>query len=161
MAISQTHKDAIEKIATNLLKTAKAGSETPINVENVAKSIDLKVEYFPFPNEVSGLLKKDIGVIGINDNQHPKRQRFTLAHEIGHYVLEHKIMNTDDLVDDSNTDTSSPIEREANYFASCLLMPRELVEQNIKGTREIDELARKFNVSEQAMTIRVLELGLF
>lgn len=160
MAITQVHKNAVEKIANNLLKTAKVVDEAPVDVENIANSIHLKVEYFPFPDEVSGLLKKDMAVIGINNSQHPRRQRFTLAHEIGHYVLEHKIMNIGDLVDDANTDTSSPIEREANYFASCLLMPRELVKKHIKGKYEIKELAKKFDVSEQAMTIRILELGL-
>ncbi len=159
MALTPTSKKAIEATANNLLKSAEQSS-TPIDLHKVAKVVGLNVEYFPFPDEISGLLKKELGVIGINEHQHPKRQRFTLAHEIGHYVLGHSMNVSKDLIDDHLTDSASATEREANYFASALLMPSSLVKEACKKDMNIKKLAEQFEVSEQAMTIRVLELGL-
>lgn len=160
MAISPSQKKAIEVTANNLLKGLDDPTKVPIDLNLIAKSIGLNVEYFPFPDEISGLLKKEVGVIGINENQHPRRQRFTLAHEIGHYILGHNIIDNRDLIDDTDTDTSSVTEREANYFASTLLMPASLVKQEAKKEMNIKSLSESFGVSEQAMTIRILELGL-
>jgi Zn-dependent peptidase ImmA (M78 family) len=132
----------------------------PVDLSKIATLVGLSIEYFPFPNEISGLLKKELGVIGINETQHPRRQRFTLAHEIGHYVLGHNIIDNNDLIDDAHTDTSSFTEREANYFASVLLMPEKKVREMTKKKIDLGMLADTFGVSEQAMTIRILELGL-
>lgn len=157
MALTQEQKAIIEETADHLLKRTKT-TRAPIEVEKVASAIGLKVEYYPFPDEISGLLKKELGVIGINSTQNERRQRFTLAHEIGHYVLGHEIIRGSDLVDGANTDTSSPNEREANYFASVLLMPGDFVRKEVKKKLKIRPLSNLFEVSEQAMTIRMLEL---
>ncbi|HMO77940.1 MAG TPA: ImmA/IrrE family metallo-endopeptidase [Candidatus Paceibacterota bacterium] len=159
MALTPTSKKAIETIATNLLKSAGQDS-VPINLKEIAKLVGLKVELFPFPDEIDGLLKKEMAVIGINEHKHPRRQRFTLAHEIGHYVLGHSMNVNNDLIDDHFTDSTSATEREANFFASVLLMPAVLIKESCKKDINIKKLAEEFEVSEQAMTIRVLELGL-
>lgn len=152
-------KNDIEEIALDILSSSKQLT-IPINLDEISKLLELDVIYFPFPDEISGLLKKEVGVIGINENQHSNRQRFTLAHEIGHYILGHKIISNEDMVDDTLTDTSQTPEREANYFASAILMPRIKLKEEYKKTPSVKELSKLFEVSEQAMTIRVLELGL-
>lgn len=159
MALTRTSKKSIE-ITTRELLEASEQNMPPIDPQEVARLLNLKVEFFPFSDEISGLLKKEMGVIGVNENQHPRRQRFTLAHEIGHYVLGHNLISEKDFVDDTSTDSSSRIEREANYFASTLLMPSDLVKKAAKENFDVKGLAKKFEVSEQAMTIRILELGL-
>ena len=88
------------------------------------------------------------------------RQRFTVAHELGHHALNHG---------DSPRDTSANFtmgandrrEVAANCFAAELLMPAEIVHALIKvrGIRTIEQLASMFNVSKAAMTYRVGNLG--
>lgn len=159
MTVPTGHKKAIEKIATDLLK-GSGNKHLPINVDKVAEFVGLKVEPFSFPDEVSGLLKAELGIVGVNSNHHPNRQRFTIAHEIGHYVLGHEIIKDKDLIDDTNTDSSSTNEQEANFFASALLMPASLIKENVKENIDIPKIASLFKVSEQAITIRILGLGL-
>lgn len=160
MALTRSQKEYIESVATNLLNRIDGSESLPIDLEEIAKSLGLKVEYFPFSDEISGLLKKEMGIVGINETQHPKRQRFTLAHEIGHYVLGHNINHTEDLIDDNATNSLSDIEREANYFASVLLMPKKHMSEATKKGIELTNLSHDFQVSEQALTIRLLELKL-
>lgn len=58
-------------------------------------------------------------------------------------------------------------EREANLFAMCLLMPKELIDSDLFGQppfdlfedKRINQLARRYNVTEQMMTIRLKQLG--
>ena len=76
-----------------------------------------------------------------------------------YYILNHG--NSDEIIDDSfNRETAQ--EREANIFASRLLMPSKLVEKIISEVKKptVDQLAKKFNVSTQAMTIRLIQLDI-
>ncbi|MFA6017670.1 MAG: ImmA/IrrE family metallo-endopeptidase [Patescibacteria group bacterium] len=160
-----SHTKYIEEIAKQALKKS-ACKETPVSVEQVAKSFGLEVIAFPFHQKISGVLKKEEGIIAINKNHHPVRQRFTSAHELGHFLLGHgmeDISEDDDyneIIDDSFAKPKLK-EREANLFASALLMPADWVKDAIKKEgMDIDRLAPIFGVSKQAMTIRLLALKL-
>src|SRR5688500_17955752 len=63
--------------------------ETPIPVEQVALRLGLQVERAALGDDVSGLLviQDGHGVIGVSATQSPVRQRFTIAHETGHFLL--------------------------------------------------------------------------
>ncbi len=134
--------------------------EAPIPVERVANLFSLEVVYYPkFPDSVSGTIIKDedLHAIGINQNHPEVRQRFTIAHEIGHYIMGHDENKILDDTFDKNTDK----EREANKFASELLMPYDLLKSDIEQkAQDIPSLAKKYEVSEQAMSIRLLETSL-
>lgn len=99
-----------------------------------------------------------------NAKARPERQRFTLAHELGHFVLHrdsHASFNCDKESIYTGADTLKLIEREADEFASNLLMPGDLLRQRITGKR-IDfhllrELAKEFGVSLEAMCIRLIK----
>lgn len=150
----------------------------PIDVEQVAKSIGLKVLDYPFQEDISGVLviNEDGATIGYNPNESSVRRRFSIAHELGHFVL-HADKNSsgmfmDKLLFRKNITTYSTkeeaIEREANYFAANLLMPQELVisEVNKLNPNKDDEenikvLAKKFDVSVSAMTYRLVNLGIY
>lgn len=152
----------------------------PVPVELIAHRLNLEVEAAPLGDDVSGVLVvgKNAGTIGYNSAQSPVRQRFTIAHEIGHYVL-HAAESKDKLfIDkqytasyrrDSASSTGGEIEEiQANSFAAALLMPEELIRQELK-TMHFDmgnedalfQLASKFEVSSQAMSIRLGSLGIF
>lgn len=134
--------------------------EAPIPVDKVANFFSLEIVYYPnFPDSVSGTIIKDedLHAIGVNQNHPRVRQRFTIAHEIGHYIMGH---DENKIIDDT-FDKSTDKEKEANKFASELLMPYALLKLDIEKERQdIPGLARKYEVSEQAMSIRLLESGL-
>jgi Zn-dependent peptidase ImmA (M78 family) len=146
----------------------KAGvHRAPVPVEKIAEMLRLEVRYSPNSDAVSGALirKGKELIIGVNSSQHPNRQRFTIAHEIGHFIL-HKGFNLH--VDEDfciNRDGSSNLdEREANRFAAELLMPEELIEADLSRFEYVNEaivslLASKYKVSAQAMQIRLTNLG--
>jgi Zn-dependent peptidase ImmA (M78 family) len=148
----------------------------PIPVEKVAKSLGALIRFQPFDEELSGMIfiKEGVAIIGVNALHHPNRQRFTLAHEIGHLVMHRDIISTEVHVDrefavlmrDATSATGqNKIEREANRFAAALLVPRNLLEKELKakpfdidGQSPLDELAKKFRVSKQMMEFRITNL---
>ena len=162
------------KKATDLLKEAKIVAP-PVPVERLAKLKGAAVRYEPFEGQMSGLLYKasatDQTVIGINALHPSSRQRFTIAHEIGHLLLhedtnlqvdQHAFLAFRDLASAIEDD---PKEVEANQFAATLLMPEELLrrcvlelEPDLDLETAISRLAQQFGVSEQAMTIRLTSL---
>jgi Zn-dependent peptidase ImmA (M78 family) len=100
-------------------------------------------------------------IMCINSSHNLKRQRFTMAHELGHYIL-HKGKNIE-FVDTTffRSDEMDSIEYNANEFASRLLMPEDDLRKLIDEDRikNIGELASKFDVSSAAMKYRVISLG--
>jgi len=96
----------------------------------------------------------------------PGRDRWSLAHELGHIELRHYLTyDLDTLAEDRLTDKERRIlDREADVFARDLLMPAKWVRNAAGGPARfemIDELAETFGVSWEAMMIRMDELGLF
>jgi Zn-dependent peptidase ImmA (M78 family) len=147
----------------NLANSAIEGSgifESPISLEKIAEKLNLKIVPFEFEEKISAVLKRDKMIIGVNNKHSRLRQRFSIAHELGHYIMGHDIGNTRDFIDDEMCQFN-PVEKEANLFASILLMPKDYVKKSVdtKGL-DIKRLAGEFEVSEQAMTIRLLELKL-
>jgi Zn-dependent peptidase ImmA (M78 family) len=103
------------------------------------------------------------------------RQRFTIAHEIGHFYLRHvgEIFVEEHVLNKRDGRSSyaiDPKEIEANNFAAALLMPAQMVGRavidrinknpSIKLEDLTDDLAEKFHVSRQAMGYRLINLGL-
>lgn len=132
----------------------------PIPLEKVAELFSIPVVQYPyFPEGVSGTIinEHDLKVIGVNDNHAQVRQRFTIAHELGHYLMAHD----DTKFIDDTFDKPNQKEQEANKFAAELLMPYDFLKKDLeKGNIKIKELAQKYLVSEQSMSIRLLETNL-
>jgi Zn-dependent peptidase ImmA (M78 family) len=107
-------------------------------------------------------------VIGVEISQSAERQRFTIAHEIGHLVLHDLGEVHVDKVNfrSSLSSTAENVEEvEANAFAAALLMPRALVMADLQGQvvnieddRQIDWLSKRYGVSNQAMTYRLINI---
>ena len=92
------------------------------------------------------------------------RKRFTLAHEIGHFVQHRtKESNFQCSYSDISDYHNSKLEIEANEFASFLLMPpdvfRSFEESNTFTHHSIISLADRFGVSREAAAYRVLKLA--
>jgi Zn-dependent peptidase ImmA (M78 family) len=145
----------------------------PTPVEKIAKALGAHVRFSPFDEELSGMIyiKDGVPIIGVNSLHHPNRQRYTIAHELGHLELHRQLITSEVHVDknfpvlmrDTKSATGTELlEIEANQFAAELLMPSALIKQALTGkTLDIDdegpieELAKKFRVSKQALEYRV------
>ena len=135
--------------------------EAPVKIFDLARALGLEVyRTDELPEDVSGCIDRqedDSYVIFTNKKHHINRRRFTAAHEVAHYVL-HRNLIEDGIVDDTlyRSKLSGPLEREANIYAAELLMPRHLILKAIEdGAKSTEELAKKFRVSEAAMSIRI------
>ncbi len=145
----------------------------PVPVERIAKALGAQIRFAPLDDELSGMVyvKDGVPIIGVNSLHHPNRQRFTIAHEIGHMELHLEMITSSVHVDkkfiglmrDSNSSTGNEeIEIQANQFAAELLMPQKLIEEELEGKQfdidddgPIEELAKKFRVSKQALLYRI------
>ncbi len=148
--------------------------DVPVPVAQVAAAVGANVTYDTFDGQVSGLLYRDAErcVIGVNSRHAPARQRFTIAHEIGHLRMhEGRPVFIDRLVRVNARDGSSTKEEvEANAFAAALLMPSAIVEREfaeivqrqgeVEHDRLLTELAERFQVSPEAMGYRLTNLAI-
>ena len=99
-----------------------------------------------------------------NPDARPERRRFTVAHELGHFVLHRDrqpTFNCDKASVHLGLGSSAVIERDADDFASNLLMPGDVVRELI-ASRRIDlhvlsEIARRFQVSFEALCLRFIK----
>jgi len=148
--------------------------EAPVPIEELVSKLGGEITYAPYDDgELSGMLFRDKSriVIGINSTHHPNRQRFTIGHELGHMLL-HKTKKEIDthidrifpvfLRDAVSSQANDPLEIDANRFSAELLMPYKFLINDIKDgyidaedEEKIEELARKYRVSVQAMTFRI------
>lgn len=145
----------------------------PVPVERIVRSRNVVLQYAPLEDDLSGMafIKDGLGIIGVNALHHPNRQRFTIAHELGHHVLHapdlQRAVHVDKgfrvlMRDDVSSLGSDPLEIDANAFASELLMPRDFLVDaldanglDIEDEAGIEVLAKKFRVSAAAMRYRL------
>ena len=166
--------EELDTIASDYLK--KHGLyRIPVDPVRIANIEGIKVNNAVFSDEsLSGLIAKrgpNISIL-INQSEPPYRKRFTIAHELSHHFLHLQdaedgefIDSTIDLFRDpsltpSEWDQARLNEVEANRFAAALLMPKELVQRYYSENLSLEELARIFNVSSEAMGIRLNTLDL-
>ncbi len=144
-------------------------AQAPVDVEGLAARYGVEIQPQEFPDDISGALHRgpDGAVIAVNEAHHEHRQRFTIAHELGHYFLHRDapaFYDVDKLVGShfrakAAGATWDSKEIEANKFAAELLMPRKLLLERVaSGDVDVVQLAKEFNVSTEAMTYRLAEL---
>lgn len=153
-------------------------SGAPVPVEEIARRLGATVSFEQFAPDVSGVLYRQAStaVIGVNAGHAKTRQRFTIAHEIGHLRLHRgRPMFVDHSVSVDRRDSNAalgidPEEIEANSFAATLLMPEKMIVAEVARSstargRVLSEnlvarLAKRFEVSPQALEFRLANLGL-
>ena len=165
---------AVDPAARAQAVLARLGMKTaPISVEKVAKSMGAQVRFSPLDKELSGMIyiKNDVPIIGVNSLHHPNRQRFTIAHELGHLEMHRAMITSEVHVDKSfpilmrdavAATGTQKIEIDANRFAAELLMPRALLEEALANARfdiddekPLEEIAKRFRVSRQTLDYRI------
>lgn len=132
----------------------------PLNTVDVGKGLSGALHWYPAADSPDRQL-----YCRFNLSESRERQRFTIAHEIGHFASGHltdgKVMFRD-TKEVFTKRVYDPQEAEANRFAAELLMPEALVKSAIQsdGIRTVQQLAGRFLVSESAMRWRLVNLGL-
>ncbi|MXZ54652.1 MAG: ImmA/IrrE family metallo-endopeptidase [Gammaproteobacteria bacterium] len=137
----------------------------PVDVEELAWALGATVyDVSGWPDEKSGMIridKEDGGsrgyVIYVNADHHINRQRFTIAHEIAHIML-HDYLIGDGIITNGLYRSGLPTSAEwgANRTAADILMPWEWIHRLLdRGVTDVRELARRFQVSRDAMAIRL------
>jgi Zn-dependent peptidase ImmA (M78 family) len=151
-------------------------SEPPVDVVRIATGLGLEIQKKRAEEGLSGFLLREGGaspVIAVNCDEHPNRQRFTIAHEIGHFLLHtnpHLHVDRGYMVklrDTKSSEGTDLEEKEANLFAAELLMPEHFVSRDVSSTgtvdlldeKQIGRLAQQYKVSPQAFAFRLAYLG--
>jgi Zn-dependent peptidase ImmA (M78 family) len=163
---------SVRQNVKELLKQS-AVKKPPVPVERIAQHLGLDVRYAPFEGDLSGALirTKEETYIGVNSFHHSNRQRFTIAHEIAHYLLHKGLrvhIDKEFWVNYRDEELSKAVkwqEIEANKYAAELLMPTDFVVRDINKLKRLDKqamqiLAKRYKVSPQAMQITLANLGL-
>ena len=172
-----TRKEEIAKAAMELLERYGI-SEPPVDVEYIARKLGIFVRKTPADDDLSGFIVKQgtSFLLGVNAAHHPNRQRFTIGHEIGHFVIHDNPdvhvgrANPDRYVirrrDGTSTTGEDLQEVEANRFAAELLMPEAFLDNELPhylindclDERGMQQLAKRFQVSVQALSNRLISL---
>ncbi len=164
-------KEYIEELTTQILLDNDMLYKVPVNIVKLANNYGIDVYEAELDNKISGAIRynaeNDKFEILVNKNNAEVRQRFTIAHELGHYFLHESILKSSDVHIDTLYRTSSETnittkeqEKEVDYFAGALLINKMAVEKIISNY-SIEEMSEIFGVSSSAMTVRLNILELF
>lgn len=163
-----------EANANSLLERVGALS-APMPVKEIAVAEGCQLKSTILEDDLSGMafIKDGQKFIVYNASHHPNRQRFTIAHELGHHLMDASMLKNSVHVDrgvlrrdNVSAGGTEPKEIAANAFAACLLMPEALVRSLCPGSMDLEDdslvhdLSRRFGVSPAAFTNRLLNLSL-
>lgn len=175
MAVRKKH---IHELVEGLIDHHKL-KKAPVDVDAIATHLGIEVQKDVVDEDMSGFLFRDTrenrAIIGVNGAHAQTRQRFTVAHELGHFLLHAgepvHIDRTNVAFRVNHRDARSSMgtddtEREANLFAAELLMPSRFLERDLRN-RDLDllndavvqDLATQYGVSSQALSFRLVNLG--
>lgn len=165
----------INKLIEELLEKNEV-IEPPVDVEKIAKMLKITVVKRPYKDKgrLAAMLvrSKNRVIIGVNESHNKQKQRFSIAHEIGHFFLhkgEDLIVDKEFTINFRDYKTKNgeySQEKDANYFAGCLLIPDKFLiedlksyELNVLKQKTFEEVAKdlykKYNVSLISMQLRI------
>ena len=166
--------DIVDKQICELTERFPKLVKPPVKLTNIMSSLSIKFEEKDYEGQLSGaaIFNGNDMIVTVSSKEPESRKRFTIAHEIGHLLLHaDQALNVDIKPISLNRDVNSKTgeswrEIEANYFAASLLMPKEDVKAHFQKWSELEEderlnrLAKRYEVSMQAMSVRLNTLGL-
>jgi len=137
----------------------------PIPAGRIAAELGIRVVSKTLDSEISGLIRQENNryVIEVNNTDAGVRQRFTVCHEIAHYLLHRQFIDSSGITDTIlyRSKLSNRQEAEANKLAAAILLPWKLVNEWHQHTfgcspiaDNIDSIARQFRVSRLAVGFR-------
>lgn len=140
----------------------------PVKLGQLANELGVNIKVSSMNTGVSGQIMRqgDNYIIRVNRHEARERQRFTIAHELAHFLLHKSIIDSspDGIKDNVLYRSGEPerIEYEANRLAADIVMPMALVQKVLQDEFDgvvteatIESLAARFQVSKAAMEIRL------
>lgn len=150
---NKINRNSIRKKATQLLQECQI-SNPPVKLSIILRYLGVNaIKADPRMIDVikiSAFIVLEEKLIVYSDSDPTVRKRFGVAHEIGHYILNHNTPNHS-----LNLTSADPKETEANIFASELLIPYEWIKKDMSWDSKIPDLAKKYWVSQEAMGWRL------
>lgn len=139
----------------------------PVPVDEMVKSRGLHIRFGRFPDDrsdVAGFTAPSDRTIWVNVDDEPKRQRFTIARELGHWILHRQVLEAHPRLRTIRMRRSpaacpTPLDAEADGFAERLLIPGRLLERYVRGVDirpKTSALADMFCVSEDVIRSRMM-----
>ena len=171
LATFRLNRETAEREAEQLIDSEWSGRGLPVDPVYIARRLGAEVYEMALQDEVDAMLKyfEDGAApsIFVRADSAPVRQRFSIAHEVGHLILNQRLDPSGDLTKsdvfyrnpDSQT-AKKPEEMFANQFGAALLMPRRFVRTLVNDGKSDIVMANDFKVSLQSMTHRLSNLGL-
>lgn len=173
--MSAARYDLIDKKIGELFEKYSKHLKAPVNLISLMETLEIQFEEKDYEGQLSGaaIFNGTQMIVTVNSGESEKRKRFTIAHEIGHLLLHaDQAMSVDVAPISLNRDANSSSgenwrEIEANYFAASILMPtKDVIKyfekwKNLEEDDLLEKLASRYEVSLQAMSIRLGKLGLF
>lgn len=154
--------DAARDAATSALADYWQPGRFPVDVEAIARGMGIRVEYTFLRDGVSGMIearRNQPPVIYVDKTEVPARQRFTIAHELGHFV-ERSNQGSDDFAFIDERGTKYDLhEFYADEFAANLLMPSDEIRYLQTQGRTSIQMAAHFGVSAPAVNKRIDRLN--
>lgn len=136
----------------------------PVDPVKIAKTYDIEVYEGKLDNKIAGAIRyyrdKNKFEILVNKNDPIVKQRYTIAEEIGYYILYEEKLKREEIHINLIDKTINEEEKEVEYFAGALLVNKTLLENVYDSNSKILELAELFKVSISSMTLRLNTLGL-
>lgn len=149
----------VRQVARRLLAQHKL--TPPVQVYDFAReTLGYQIIEEPLHDSLSAIADHADRTILLNANHAPRRRRFTLAHELGHLFLKHTEALAKPL-ETSFKEARQDFEREADLFAGEFLMPAEDFKSAFGAGAKPPELAERFDVSVEAVWVRITNLKLF
>ncbi len=159
--ITRNPVEEAERLLRGIWSKIAGGLLIPVDPARIAKELGIDVFEAQLDASVSGAIIKRPNTdptILLNREDAPNRQRFTCAHELGHYVLHSDRPDEYEYIDyraGLASSGSDDEERFANSFAANLLMPAKEIRARVKDGDSAVELAFEFRVSQEAMSNRL------
>jgi Zn-dependent peptidase ImmA (M78 family) len=153
------------RLPVSMILSEHLQTAPPVDMRALAGKLGLELVEMRLPDDISGKIERDGNIyrVTVNAAHGERRKRFTIAHEIAHYVL-HRDLFDKGIVDDAlyrSANMPDAIERQASHYGASLLMPDHLVRKFWEtGPRTKEALADRFEVSVPVAEIRIRELGL-
>lgn len=153
-------EESIRALARSFLKKNNLYS-FPVNLYKAAKAVGAIIIFEKLPPKISGLVIEVNNpeypyIIGVNISKPFNHKRFTIAHEIGHIVLNHlKKQQIMCEISNSYELKNNKFEREANIFASELLVPTDKLKQITNMNYSTNSLSKFFQVSQDVIKFRI------
>ena len=126
----------------------------PVPIKEIAELYGFEIYELKTMSKHQRAIKQDVPsenrkLIGVNASYHRHNQRVSIGHELGHYFLGHPPE------EDCDDEQIKLFNSEADEFSAELLMPLDMLKQKLVELKDVPNVARTFDVSEQALWIKI------